>query len=373
MARNVAKINNEALKWARSNTPFTIAEIAKRLKKKKELIEAWESGLKYPTVNQAMELASLYKLPLASFFYKNIPEKQVEKYEDRRTLMSQTSKDSSPELWKAIQKMHSLRDVALIIDSRPRTNLPIINESESYSEVAKKIKSFFRMENVYDFRDVRICIENNGIIVSAVRGVSINEMRGVSIYYDELPMIGINNVDSKNAKLFTLFHELGHIVRHNSALCSVNVNINDDTEENACNSIAAEILMPADEILRNTELKNISEENVYLFSEQVNVSCFALLKRLYDLKMIGYRTYTRIYTYCDNKYKTYLKNNNAKRKNYAHIPYQYTYLNEYGYCFTNSVLSDYANGLISFGEACLTLNVSSKNFDKIYKEASNIK
>lgn len=373
MTEHIAKVNNEALKWARSSTPFTIEEIAKKLRLKKEQVEAWENGLKYPTIKQAVKLAGLYRLPLASFFYKNIPTKPIEKYEDRRTLAGQISRNLSPELWKAIQKMHSLRNTALTIKSNIVTTLPTIHSTDDYSEVAKKIKTFFKIENVHDFRDVRIRIENNGIIVSLTRGVNVNEMRGVSIYYDELPMIGINNADSKNARLFTLFHELGHIVRHNSALCNVNVSINDDKEENACNSIAAEILMPSDAIIRNVELKNISEKNVYFLAEQINVSCFALLKRLYDLKIIEYQTYVRIYAYCEDKYKVYLRNKKTNRKNDTHIPYQYTYLNEYGYCFTNLVLSDYASGRISFGEACLTLNVSSKNFEKIYKEASSIK
>ena len=50
-------------------------------------------------------------------------------------------------------------------------------------------------------------------MVAQITGVSLSEMRGISMYYDTFPIIAINNKDFERAKVFSLFHEVAHLVR----------------------------------------------------------------------------------------------------------------------------------------------------------------
>jgi len=363
MPRTYAKVNSEILKWARDNTPFAISDVAKNISVKEEDISNWESGKKYPTIGQAIKLAKLYKLPMTSFYYKSIPEKDVRKYSDRRVLYGVDSREPSIELWKEIEKLYTLRNTIIKIDNRILTNLPTINNSDTCEDIANKIKSHFCISDIYDYKEVRKRIEKNGIIVSSIQKVQVSEMRGIAIYFDELPIIGINSKDSKNARLFTIFHELIHILRHNSSLCLVNLNEQDDNEERICNEIAAEILMPKDKILNKFNDDMITADTIYDYAKEVNVSCYALLTRLYKLNIISYIKYKDIYKYCDNKYIEFLNSQYNGRK--AKVKYEHRYVNEYGYCFINSIINEYGEGNISFGETCIMLKIKTDYFAKI--------
>jgi hypothetical protein len=97
-------------------------------------------------------------------------------------------------------------------------------------------------------------IEASGVLVLATRGgkVAVDEMRGMSLYFDVLPVIVLNGSDYPRPRLFSLLHEFAHLVLHTEGLCDV---VTDDQPRTAdrslearCNAIAAAVLMPAAEI-----------------------------------------------------------------------------------------------------------------------------
>jgi Zn-dependent peptidase ImmA (M78 family) len=102
------------------------------------------------------------------------------------------------------------------------------------------------------FNYYRNIIERNGIIVAQISGVAMEEMKGISIYFDSYPIIGINNKDYDKSKVFSLFHELAHIFRRSSSLCTIDLDEHSDQEETICDRIAAEALMPE---IRSNELQ----------------------------------------------------------------------------------------------------------------------
>jgi Zn-dependent peptidase ImmA (M78 family) len=75
-------------------------------------------------------------------------------------------------------------------------------------------------------------IEERGILVTQMSDVSIEEARGFSIGRYPLPVIAINGAETSRGKLFTLLHEVVHILLRRSALC--------DLEDAATPSVEAE-------------------------------------------------------------------------------------------------------------------------------------
>ncbi len=56
-------------------------------------------------------------------------------------------------------------------------------------------------------------------MATAGGGVSPNEMRAFSLYYDVLPVIMVNGSDAPRGRLFSLLHEYVHLLLHTGGLC----------------------------------------------------------------------------------------------------------------------------------------------------------
>lgn len=79
-------------------------------------------------------------------------------------------------------------------------------------------------------------------------------------------MIFVNKKDVPEAQVFTLIHELAHIIRGESGISDANIGA-----ENWCNRFAAEFLVPSEEML--TKVANLDEidrlAKFYFVSRQV--------------------------------------------------------------------------------------------------------
>ncbi|MEQ1633976.1 MAG: ImmA/IrrE family metallo-endopeptidase, partial [Planctomycetota bacterium] len=91
----------------------------------------------------------------------------------------------------------------------------------------------------------RRAIEDLGALVFQISGVDVEETRGFSCYYHPLPVIAVNSADAPVARVFTLAHELGHLMRRSGATCDLR---DGGDEEVWCNRFAGELLVPRDEL-----------------------------------------------------------------------------------------------------------------------------
>lgn len=62
---------------------------------------------------------------------------------------------------------------------------------------------------------------NLGILVFETKNVAESEMSGCSIYYDCCPIILLNGKNYHNRRIFTLMHELAHLIQGDSTICDV--------------------------------------------------------------------------------------------------------------------------------------------------------
>ena len=117
MASEVAYINKNMLKWARSETPFADAPevIASRLNISIERFLSWEDEAsdEYPSLARAKEIAKIYKMPVAAFYLAAPPSRKPVPYQDRRTFNSDSAGKLSPELYSEINRVISEREAIL--------------------------------------------------------------------------------------------------------------------------------------------------------------------------------------------------------------------------------------------------------------------
>lgn len=387
-AKKTAYINNRMLKWAREQTPYKhslelVAEKAAEKKKKisVENLECWESGSDLPSLTNAKYLATIYKVPFACFYLSEPPQNQIKSYANRRTIAGHPDREISIGLWEEIQDILSNRDNA--IECYPDVesifpSLPICYEKEDIKTIAKNIRDFIgynpplkkQYEFGYDpFRYFRQLFENQGIIVFQMRKVKKEEVRGISIYNDTLSIIGVTTGDETRAKVFTLFHEMAHLVsRNRESFCLVNFDDNNGDEEKWCDQVAAETLLPEelfnkiveDGLKKDTDI--LSDSFLSNIADNFGISKFVVLRRLIDLNFIDKDQYWEKYNVMLNNYNEYVR---AKKENNQNPPYHSIYLSQRGKLFPRIILAAYNKGNISYGEMCQTLSIKSKYIDII--------
>ena len=381
--KNYAYVNPQMLVWARSETPFTTTEAVEMLFPAiiAKNLDAWERGDDYPSITEAKKLASIYKLPFATFYLSEAPAKKVKRYTDRRTLKGFYSENISYALWCEIQRIESNCESILEFteDEAPVRTIPSIT-NDDVIEIATAIRAYLgldtplRSKTAYGanpFNYYRNIIERNGIIVAQVSGVDIEEMKGLSIYFDSYPIIAINNKDYDRSKVFSLFHELAHIFRRSSSLCTIDMDEHSDQEETICDSIAAAALMPeaAFKQIANECIVRIGAVNsicIDRIAGRFGVSTISALRRMHKTKVISRKVFFELLGVITDEYNANIAYIEAARKG-KNVPvlYHVKYLNQNGFLLPRIVLMAHASGKITHGEMCKALGVNSNHIGSI--------
>lgn len=161
----------------------------------------------------------------------------------------------------------------------------------------------------------------------------------------------INGKDTVNGLIFSLFHELTHLLLGESAICD------DDNNENIevfCNSVAGEFLVPQkdliDSIKNESFEKNLSDSLLKKLSNAYGVSGYVILRRLYDNHYISKGAY-------DDKIKG-LEDFNPKGNGGDHLNNQIKYN---GKSYYSLILSAYESGVINTSDFTRFSNLNQKN------------
>lgn len=248
-------------------------------------------------------------------------------------------------------------------------------------EVGLKLKEFLKItyklsKNANDYlKRLKIILENNGILVSSSKvlkntqnRLSLSDFRGFALYDDNAPLIFINGNDSASAQIFTLCHELGHIVLGQSGVSDV-VKNNTKKIEKWCNEFAANILMPKNDVIDTfDQYINISQflqDATKLF----HVSANALLLRIYNLNLIDKDTFDKEWAKAKALYIDYLKSlqeSNGKSSG----NYYKTVNSRLSHRLLQSLISSTSVGKTTFRDAAYLLGLKSvSTFDKLVKNS----
>ena len=315
--KKILPINVGILKKCREQMGLSYPEVQKKVK---AIIEI-ENAQKEPTPIQLTKLAELYQVPRWVFIEKTLPteyqyEKKsafrkfkrsmsfndfklrrlVSKVEQYRRLFLELRKDidepiqpfvtSSDSAEKTARKVRSLREG---IDEPIQ---PFVTPPDSAEKTARKVRKWLNLKEPLDFNSFRKKIEEQNIFIfmtSKYRHwtqMDKEAFRGISIFYDILPIIIINDSDYKKARSFTLFHELGHLLKKDMAISCETIN---NKEEKWCDELAGCILMPSIPEFDKSSFKRLSD--LKKIAGKFKVSPYACLVRLKQLKLIDQNKY----------------------------------------------------------------------------------
>jgi len=251
-------INPKILAWARQEAGYGLPEIAEYLKADEDILEQWETDGLQVKYTDLTKLAKRYKRQIPVFFLENTPAK-TKKPKDYRNL-SLTSKGLHHETMLAIRRTSRYLRIY-----REMSNSERVNEQYGWLD---KVRNTTVPHAVYirEVLDVPIAEQKKsknqtfnfwrkrfedklGIFVFQFP-IPNGEFDGFSYIDEGRPYaITINNRIMEKRKIFTLFHELGHIIEGHAGLClTIDANHTAHNIEAKCNTFAAQFLMPQTEM-----------------------------------------------------------------------------------------------------------------------------
>lgn len=293
-------INPKVLEWARKEAGYTIDEIADRLSVDTHEYHGWETKGKDLPLGQLKDIAKSYKRQLAMFFLPVIPP-TLKKPNDFRNL-NLSKKGLSKDILLAIRRSKKYIQLAEEILGQDYfinhynwlNEIKLDNKGESQifrddillwmrnklNISIQEQKSFKYVSQAY--KEWRNSIEANlGIFVFQFP-LPMDEIQGFC-YSDKPPyVIVLNSKHSYTGRMFTMMHELAHILKKQSAICFPDDVGSDQVVELECNEFAGKLLVPDNQVVPVSDLNDLRyHANKFKVSKEV------MLRRNFERKYLS--------------------------------------------------------------------------------------
>lgn len=368
-----AKINSAMMKWAREYAGFTHGHEERLPKDIKSKYEAWEKGENSPTWNQLREVSKKYHIPTAFFFmdcppnFDNLPN--MINY--RKLVADSIYETNSPNLINNIRKSETRREIYLDLLNELNEDILLFkvpkleHDTKIFSNYIREIldislstqKSWYKEVNHYNFLNKwkEVLNEKLGVLIFETEGVLLEEMRALCIFHEKIPIILLNGKDSVNGRIFSLFHELTHLLLGESAICGDDENTK---EEIFCNAVAGEFLVPEHDL--NISINGVTDLLSYNSLKKLynsyGVSEHVILRRLLDANKISRKDYISYI----NSYEESFSKSSGSGGNYLNNMIKYN-----GKAYYSVILDAYEVGIINSLEFSKFTDLGKKQIPKL--------
>ena len=302
---------------ARQRAGLSQKELATKLSVSTQKIQLWETGEKAISMGQAKKLSKSALVPFGLLFADTPPEDQLP-IPDFRAVNDNLISKPSPELLEVIydaqERQDWYKEYLLSENYDPLNFIGSVTTQTSPIKIAQKISNILNLEQdeywtgrktweetlsflIQKTEDAGILVLRNGIVKNNThKALDVQEFRGFILNDDIAPLIFINGKDAKSAQMFTLIHEITHLLLGKSALIDAKMVADKHSPkvERFCNQVAAEFLTPEKSFLARWN-KNINyNENLDKISRYFKVSRLVVISRAFQLKCIDWPTLKKL-------------------------------------------------------------------------------
>lgn len=379
MALATINIQPSILTWARTSLGLSVEEVAAKLKREVAEIVAWEKGDQRPTYAQLEALAErVYKRPMAVFFLPAPPVEDTVLHDFRTEgsrELTRLSTKTKLSLRKARALQLTLREV--FGPKNPTAALKSIS-LENRAQIVDVITDVRKVLDLdpgqqlkwknsrQAFNDLRSRIEGAGIFVFQF---PVDDIRGFALQDDEYPVIGISTKDEFVGKVFTLIHELAHLLTGNSDLFGADTPPTEHSaSEQLSNEFAASFLLPDatfQEQFTNALSPNgeINDALIEQLARKFKVGRIVIVRKLLEQRIVDRAFYA-------SKQALYRQQRSARQTQAADSngggpsPFV-TRVSHLGKTFLNGVFDQLDAGTITTQQAAEFTGTKINHFDKL--------
>lgn len=297
-------VNPVLLEWAITRSGLPPEQLRERFPK----LDTWVSGEKSPSFRQLEEFARVTMTPFGLMFLEEPPSEELQ-IPDFRTRGDNPLGTFSPNLIDTLQTMQRrqawMREWLLEQGAESLAIVGSLSTQRNVRSAAQRIRQDLDLDvNWADglrsweiaLQTLRAAAERVGVTVFSNSVVGMNntrpldpeEFRGFVLCDDYAPVVFLNDSDTKSARLFTLVHELAHVWIGQDAVFNLDSLLPaKEASEVFCNRVAAEFLVPVDQLKAVWDEVKRSHQRFGLLGERFKVSPLVVARRALDLKFIS--------------------------------------------------------------------------------------
>lgn len=305
-------VNPEILQWASQRAGLDVGDLLPKFPK----LQDWFEGSLAPTLKQLEAFARTTHTPIGFFFLPKPPDISLP-IPDFRTMGGDARPAPSPDLLETIylcqQRQDWYREYARLYGEKPISWIGQGTVDADIVTTATTLKNLIGLDLLQRqavptwteaLRQLISVLEASGVLVmvsgivgsNSHRKLSPEEFRGFALVDSLAPVIFVNGADSKSAQMFTLVHELAHLwIGESGVSDSQAAQWPEIHTERWCNSVAAEILVPLEEIRALYRQDESVTDAMQKLARHFKVSTLVVLRRIYDLGKIDRETLWRVY------------------------------------------------------------------------------
>jgi Zn-dependent peptidase ImmA (M78 family) len=305
MANEGLPVTPALITWARTRAGLSIDD-AKNFGK----IGEWERGESAPTYPQLEALASALKVPIAVFFFPE-PPTGPDIAKTFRTLPNAEFEQIPGRVKFLLRKAKAfqLNLMELTRGRNPATRLITrdlkFSRDDNVADSANQLRTYLgiSIEAQQSWQDDETALKEWRRALQAV-GVYIfkdafkaNEFSGFCLFDEIFPLIYVNNSASKTRQIFTVFHELAHLLFETSGIDTLHNDyisrLRDDPRriEIFCNHFAAEFIFPESVFADAMTGQEPTEATAESLAGRYHVSREFIFRRFLDRGWVDDATY----------------------------------------------------------------------------------
>lgn len=355
------KIHPDILLFLRKSSGMTVEEIAKKLKLTKSKYLSIENGKEKISQNDLIHLADIYKRPLIAFYSIDTTQTTELPHDYRLNRNKKLSSEVFFAKRKALYLAEELREI-----TGRKTALPDLNTNVSAIELANNVRKLLeidfgvlreivenkeKQETVLDY--YKSLIEEKFFIPVFEHPLKSNGVRAFSVYGDVSVMV-LNESDSNEVRLFSLFHEFCHLLKRQDGICTVDIE-KDNDEEKYCDEFAAFLLMPEQQ-LRNAvrEFPIINMKHLAKISKLFGVSKSVAIIQMKTLGIINQSQYRQLKSKLES-----VQSSGFGRKNW-----ELTYIKRTSRLVLTHLIESYKKGDLTYSSLSTITGIKDKYLQK---------
>ncbi|MFK7799967.1 MAG: ImmA/IrrE family metallo-endopeptidase [Aureispira sp.] len=304
----VSNINRDILRQ-------TMAHLDEATISKFKNLGKWLDGSLLPTFNQMIAYTKAANIPFGYLFLDQLPDNSptIPHYRTTTNRVVEPSAFLKASIQQIEERQIWAKDLLLELGAEP---LPFANRFTVHSEIEKVVSAIANLLQIKrktwasrlstwnkalsflieQTEAAGIFVVKNGVVGNKNRkALNVEEFRGFVLYDEIAPFIFINGKDAIAGQIFTLIHEIAHVLIGESASFDLSfVESHHNNIEKFCNQVAANFLLPQELVEKYYE-----EENYSALAKKFKVSQIAVARRLLDIGQINREQFLDFY----NRYK----------------------------------------------------------------------